>query len=162
MIRTADIKPKSTKLWWISEFLNRTGLLIALTILFILLSLFAPRFLTQTNLFNILRAVAANGIIACAMTFIIISGDIDVSVGSAMAWSSSLLGVLAIKQHWPLAAAALFVLALGAFIHILVGLIRVKWNIPAFVVTLTLMLSYKGAAKVITNAYPVFPSGGQG
>lgn len=157
MIRTADIKPKNTRLWWISEFLNRTGLLIALTILFILLSLFAPRFLTQTNLFNILRAVAANGIIACAMTFIIISGDIDVSVGSAMAWSSSLLGVLAIKQHWPLAAAALFVLAAGAFIHVLVGLIRVKWNIPAFVVTLTLMLSYKGAAKVITNAYPVTP-----
>src|SRR5512142_800087 len=114
MIRTAGINLKSTRFWWISEFLNRTGLLMALMILFVLLSAFAPRFLTQTNLFNILRAVAANGIIACAMTFIIISGDIDVSVGSAVAWASSLLGVLAIQQHWPLAAAVLFVLAAGA------------------------------------------------
>ena len=91
------------------------------------------------------------------MTFIIISGDIDVSVGSAVAWSSSLLGVLAIQQKWPLGLAVVFVLIQGAFWHILAGLIRVKWNVPAFVVTLTMYLSLKGAAKVITNAYPITP-----
>jgi simple sugar transport system permease protein len=95
--------------------------------------------------------------IACAMTFIIISGDIDVSVGSAVAWASSLLGVLAIKQHWPLALAALFVLVQGMVLHAVAGMIRVKWNVPAFVVTLTLYMSLKGAAKVITNAYPITP-----
>jgi len=105
----------------------------------------------------VLRAVAVNGMIACAMTFIIISGDIDVSVGSAVAWSSSLLGVLAIQQKWPLGLAVIFVLIQGAFWHILAGLIRVKWSVPAFVVTLTMYLSLKGAAKVITNAYPITP-----
>jgi simple sugar transport system permease protein len=128
-----------------------------LTILFLLMTRFAPNFLTSRNLFNVLRAVAINGIIACAMTFVIISGDIDVSVGSAVAWSSSLLGILAIKQHWPMAAAVAFVLLQGVVLHSLAGWIRVKWSVPAFVVSLTLFMSLKGAAKVITNAYPITP-----
>jgi simple sugar transport system permease protein len=122
-----------------------------------LLTQCAPNFLSVRNLGNVLRAVAINGMIACAMTFVIISGDIDVSVGSAVAWSSSLLGILAVKQHWPMAAAAAFVLVQGAILHSIAGLIRVRWNVPAFVVTLTLYMSLKGAAKVITNAYPITP-----
>jgi simple sugar transport system permease protein len=132
-------------------------LLVGLVILFILLAQFAPNFLTQRNLFNVLRAVSINGLIACAMTFIIISGDIDVSVGSAVAWASSLLGVLAIKQDVPLLLAVVIVLASGTIVHSLAGLIRVRWKIPAFVVTLTLFMSYKGLAKVITQAYPITP-----
>ena len=65
--------------------------------------------------------------------------------------------MLAIKQHWPLALAVLFVLVLLSFTHALAGGIRVKWGIPAFVVTLAMMLAYKGLAKVITNAYPITP-----
>ncbi len=139
------------------QWFSRSGLLVALAILFLLLAQFAPNFLSQRNLFNVLRAVAINGMIACAMTFVIISGDIDVSVGSAVAWSSSLLGVLAIKQGVPLALAVLVVLGLGMIIHSLAGLIRVRFAIPAFVVTLTMYMSYKGLAKVVTQAYPITP-----
>jgi ribose/xylose/arabinose/galactoside ABC-type transport system permease subunit len=157
MIKTAEARPQPLWLTRAGNILSRSGLMIALLILFVLLWAFAPNFLSERNLFNVLRAVAVNGMIACAMTFIIISGDIDVSVGSAVAWSSSLLGVLAIQQKWPLGLAVIFVLIQGAFWHILAGLIRVKWNVPAFVVTLTMYLSLKGAAKVITNAYPITP-----
>jgi simple sugar transport system permease protein len=157
MIRTAEAAPRRAWLSRVREFLSRSGLLVALTILFLLMTRFAPNFLTSRNLFNVLRAVAINGIIACAMTFVIISGDIDVSVGSAVAWSSSLLGILAIKQHWPMAAAVAFVLLQGVVLHSLAGWIRVKWSVPAFVVSLTLFMSLKGAAKVITNAYPITP-----
>lgn len=157
MIRTAEAVPSRPWLSRLREFLSRSGLLVALIILFLLLTQFAPAFLTSRNLFNVLRAVAINGIIACAMTFVIISGDIDVSVGSAVAWSSSLLGILAIKQHWPMAAAMAFVLFQGVVLHSIAGWIRVKWNVPAFVVSLTLFMSMKGAAKVITNAYPITP-----
>jgi ribose/xylose/arabinose/galactoside ABC-type transport system permease subunit len=139
------------------QTLSRSGLLLGVIILFIALALFAPNFLTSRNLFNVLRAVAFNGIIACGVTFIIISGDIDVSVGSAVAWASSLLGVLAIQNGWPLVLAAVFVMIQGAFIHAVAGYIRVRWAIPAFVVTLTLFLSLRGAARLITNAYPVTP-----
>jgi len=157
---TTQTAERGSRPLWLSRaggFLSRSGLLVAVVLLFVLLSQFAPNFLMARNLFNVLRAVAINGMIACAMTFIIISGDIDVSVGSAVAWASSLLGVLAVKQHWPLWLAAATVLLLGSGIHSLAGLIRVKWNVPAFVVTLTLFMSLKGAAKVITNAYPITP-----
>jgi len=157
MIKTAEVKTQSLWPARVRDLLSRSGLLVALIVLIVLLSLIAPNFLSERNLFNVLRAVAVNGMIACAMTFIIISGDIDVSVGSAVAWSSCLLGVLAIQQHWPLGLAVVFVLIQGVFFHSLAGFIRVKWNVPAFVVTLTLYMSLRGAARLITNAYPVTP-----
>ena len=157
MIKTADVKAKPAWQSRAGELFSRAGLLLGVIILFALLWAVAPNFATPRNLFNVLRAVAINGMIACAMTFVIISGDIDVSVGGAVAWASALLGVLAIKQHWPLAAAVLFVIVLGCAVHAVAGMIRVKWGIPAFVVTLAMMLSYKGLAKVITSAYPITP-----
>ncbi|MBI9046487.1 MAG: ABC transporter permease [Anaerolineaceae bacterium] len=141
----------------IKDILSRTGLLFGVIILFVLLSLFAPNFLSSRNLLNVLRAIAFNGIIACGMTFIIISGDIDVSVGSAVAWASSLLGILAIQQGWPLGLAVIVVLLQGIVIHALAGYIRVKWEIPAFVISLALFMSLRGAARLITNAYPITP-----
>lgn len=140
-----------------SELLGRSGLLIALLLLFVALALFAPNFLTSRNLLNVLRAVAFNGIIACGMTFMIIAGDIDVSVGSAVAWASALLGVLTIQEGWPLGLAVIVVLAQGALIHAGAGYIRVKWAVPAFVVTLALFMALRGAARLITNAFPITP-----
>jgi simple sugar transport system permease protein len=139
------------------ELVSRSGLLIGLIILFVLLAVFAPNFLSSRNLLNVLRAVAFNGIIACGMTLIIIAGDIDVSVGSAVAWASSLLGVLAIQQGWPLGLAVVVVLIQGTLIHALAGFFRVRWEIPSFVVSLALFMSLRGAARLITNAYPITP-----
>jgi simple sugar transport system permease protein len=119
--------------------------------------LIAPNFVSSRNLMNVLRTLAFNGIIACGMTFVIISGDIDVSVGSAVAWASALLGTLAITLQWPLGLAVAVVLALGVLLHSIMGFIRAKWNVPAFVVTLALFMSLKGGAKLITNAYPITP-----
>jgi sugar transport system permease protein len=157
MIKTSQVRTRST---WVEKargVLSRAGLLVAVVILFLLLAQFAPNFLTTRNIFNVLRAVAINGMIACAMTFVIISGDIDVSVGSAVAWASSLLGVLAIRLHWPLVLAVAVVLVGGVLVHSLAGWIRVKWAVPAFVVTLALYMSLRGAAKVITNTMPITP-----
>ena len=155
---TGAVQTKSTTIRSrTSDLLSRSGLLIALVLLFVALALFAPNFLTSRNLLNVLRAVAFNGIIACGMTFMIIAGDIDVSVGSAVAWASSLLGVLAIQHHWPLLLAVAFVLLQGALIHAGAGYIRVRWSVPAFVVTLALFMALRGAARLITNAFPITP-----
>lgn len=140
-----------------AQLVLRSGLLIAVVLLFIILSLIAPNFLSERNILNVLRAVAFNGIIACGMTLVIISGDIDVSVGAAIAWSSSLLGVLAIENGWNLEVAIVFVLIQGILIHATAGAIRVRWGVPAFVVTLAMFISLRGAARLITNAYPITP-----
>jgi simple sugar transport system permease protein len=157
MLKTAKVEERPLLTTRVRNLVARSGLAVGLVLLFVLLSLVAPNFLTSRNLLNVLRAVAFNGIIACGMTFVIISGDIDVSVGSAVAWASSLLGVLAIRHGWPLGLAVIFVLVQGIFVHALAGGIRVKWGVPAFVVTLALFLSLRGAARLITNAYPITP-----
>ncbi len=157
MTDSAVAQPNPTLQRRISDVLSRSGLLLALLLLFVGLAIFAPNFLSSRNLLNVLRAVAFNGIIACGMTFMIIEGDIDVSVGSAVAWASALLGVLAIQQGWPLWLAVIFVLVQGALIHAAAGYIRVKWSVPAFVVTLALFMSLRGAARLITNAFPITP-----
>ncbi|MEA3335867.1 MAG: ABC transporter permease [Chloroflexota bacterium] len=157
MTNAVETQSKPTFSSKAGDLASRSGLLIALVILFLGLAIFAPNFLTPRNLLNVLRAVAFNGIIACGMTFMIISGDIDVSVGSAVAWASALLGVLAIQQGWPLWLAVIFVVIQGAAIHAAAGYIRVKWAVPAFVVTLALFMSLRGAARLITNAFPITP-----
>ena len=143
------------------RLISGSGLLLAVIVLFVILAFIAPNFLTSRNLLNVLRAVSFNGIIACGMTFMIIQGDIDISVGSAVAWASSLLGVTVIKMHWPLFAAVPMVLVLGALIHVVAGYIRVRWLVPSFVLTLSLYMALRGAARLITNAFPIspFPSG---
>lgn len=158
MIETAEEIRAGASPWSkAGEYVSRSGLLIGLMILFVLLAVFAPNFLSSRNLLNVLRAVAFNGIIACGMTLIIIAGDIDVSVGSAVAWASALLGVLAIQQGWPLGLAVVFVLIQGTLVHALAGFVRVRWEIPSFVVSLALFMSLRGAARLITNAYPITP-----
>ena len=157
MIKAAEARTSGLSWGRLREFASRSGLLIGLVLLFILLSIFAPNFLTSRNMLNVLRAAAFTGMIACGMTFIIISGDIDVSVGSAVAWASSLLGVLAITLGWPLWLAICLVLLQGVLIHSLAALIRVKFNVPSFVVTLTMFLSLRGAARLITGAWSITP-----
>lgn len=151
---------KNTSLDW-RHLLSSSGLLLAVIALFIVLAIIAPNFLSTRNLMNVLRAVSFNGIIACAMTLMIIQGDIDVSVGSAVAWASSLLGILVIKMGWPLYMAVPLVLIQGALIHALAGYIRVRWLVPSFVLTLALFMILRGGARQITNAFPIspFPSG---
>lgn len=139
------------------RYISTSGLLLAVIALFIILALIAPNFLSSRNLLNVLRAVSFNGIIACGMTLMIIQGDIDISIGSAVAWSSSLLGVLVIKMGWPLGIAVPVVLIQGMLIHALAGYIRVKWLVPSFVLTLALFMMLRGAARQITNAFPISP-----
>lgn len=143
------------------NFLSRTGLLLAVIVLFGVLAFIAPNFLSSRNLLNVLRAISFNGIIACGMTLMIIQGDIDVSIGSAVAWSSSLLGILVIKLGWPLPAAVTIVLLQGMFVHAIAGYIRVRWLVPSFVLSLSLFMMLRGAARLITNAFPIspFPAG---
>jgi len=157
MPEATQTKPLSVSSDGVRSFLSRSGLLIALILLFILLTAFAPNFLSTRNLLNVLRAMTFNGMIACAMTFVIISGDIDVSVGSAVAWASSLLGVLAITNGWPLWLAVVAVLAQGAFIHSVAAMIRIRMNVPSFVITLTMFMSLRGAARLITGAWSITP-----
>jgi ribose/xylose/arabinose/galactoside ABC-type transport system permease subunit len=136
-------------------FLSRSGLLLALIILFVILTMFAPNFLTTRNMLNVLRQVSFIGIIACGMTMALIAGDVDLSVGSVVALTSSLLAVLYAKLGWPLWAASLAAIIEATLVGLFAGFVRTKWNIPALIVSLSLMLSLRGMAFMLTNAFPI-------
>lgn len=131
------------------------GLLAALAVLCTLALLFAPNFATAANLLDVLRQLAFTGIVAYAMTLVIVAGEIDVSVGSAIAFASALFGTLTAAWQLPLWAAALAVLACGTAIGAGAGAVRAFFHIPSFIVTLALFSALRGAAMLMTDAIPV-------
>ncbi|HTO21804.1 MAG TPA: ABC transporter permease [Spirochaetia bacterium] len=136
-------------------FLARSGLLLALIILFVVLAAVAPNFLSARNLLNVLRQVSFVGIIACGMTMALIGAEVDLSVGSVVALTCCLLGVLNQKLGWPLGLAIAAVIVESTLMGVFAGWIRVKWDIPGLIVTIALMLSLRGLAYVVTNAFPI-------
>lgn len=135
-------------------FKTEGTLLTALVALILILSVWAPSFGTIDNMFNIIRQAAFVGIIALGMTMIIVAGEIDISVGSNVALTSALLGVLIAEQSVPIILAVLIVLVVGGLVGSLSGVMRALLNVPSFIVTLALYLSLRGFALFITNAFP--------
>lgn len=131
------------------------GLPLVLVALYVVLSFTAPNFATLSNQLNILQSAAFVGIIAFGMTLVIISGQIDVSVGSAVALSSALLGVLTVTFGVPIYLAAIIVMIEATAVGLFAGFLVARFGIPSFIVTLAMFSALKGMALLITNAYPV-------
>src|ERR1700740_2513664 len=107
---------------------------VTLIVLFVLLAIFAPSFLTPMNLSSVVRQTAVINIIALGMTVIIISGGIDLSVGSILALSG-LLGAMTMERYgiaWGMAAG----MAVGLLCGLANGLMITSLRISAFIVTL--------------------------
>ncbi|BBH17461.1 sugar ABC transporter permease [Nocardioides baekrokdamisoli] len=131
------------------------GLLVVVAAVFFWLTAYAPYFLTQSNLLNVLQQAAFFGIIALAMTLVIVAGEIDISVGSQTALTSALLGVLIGNHGWPLWLACLAVMAEAMALGAVAGWIRSKFEVPTFIITLALYMALRGAAQLITNNYSI-------
>ena len=133
---------------FVSRHINEIGLLVVIAILYLVFSLNAPGFISLNNQMNVLRDAATIGIAAWAMTLIIISGEIDVSVGPMVAFVSVCLAFL-------LQFDVLLVLLLGALMGTLAGVLRGVFNVPSFVATLGLWSALRGMGLFMTNALPV-------
>jgi sugar transport system permease protein len=133
---------------------NEVGLLVGLVVLYGLLGLFAPNFLSSANQLNILREAAFVGIIAWGMTLVLICGEIDISVGPHVAFAGIMLAKLA-QSGVPLPLACLVVLVLGAAIGAFSGFLRARFDVPSFIVTLSLWLALRGIAQVLSSAVPI-------
>ena len=139
---------------------------IVLVVLCLFLAAVAPHFLTAENLLNVLRNVSMQGLIALGMTLVIIAGEIDLSVGSMVAfsgcltaWLTGALGTPGVGLPAPLAVATaiLVSLAAGFMSGALAGLLRNRFGVPSFISTLALLTALSGAAELITNGFPLTP-----
>ncbi len=135
--------------------LDKYGPFVALVVLFVISSLASPYFLQLRNLTNILRQISYTGIIALGMTFVIISGGIDLSVGSATA----LVGAVAIMVLnflgggvWAIVAAIAVAVLAGASAGALNGFVITRWRVAPFIVTLGTMSIFRSLTLFMTNA----------
>ncbi|GIO02153.1 ribose ABC transporter permease [Brevibacillus halotolerans] len=136
------------------NFLQQMGPLLGLFLLVIILSIVSSDFLTVSNIFNVLRQVSINALIAFGMTFVILTGGIDLSVGSTLALSSALSAGLMASGGDPFLAIVVGLLAglvMGAFNGILVA----KGNVAPFIATLATMTVFRGLTLVYTEGKPI-------
>lgn len=150
-----------------TDILKKYMMEIILIVLFILLGAFAPGFLTGSNLLGILRNMAIVGVIAFGMTMVIISGEIDLSVGSAIAFYCVLLATFTgkleeagIARESGVLIAIVITLLISIAVGLFNGLIRTKFGVPSFIITLAMLNVLYGLAAIISNGFPVttFPS----
>ncbi|GAA1061636.1 ABC transporter permease [Agromyces bracchium] len=153
----AQPTPLGTKvLRWV---LGETGIGIALLVLIAIFWISAPSFATPQNIANIQTQITLNTILAAGMTFVILVAGIDLSVGSVLALSAMVAG-LVITSGLPdpiaITAAIATAVLVGLGCGFVNGFVSVRWMVPSFIVTLGMLNIARGAALQTTNAAAVF------
>jgi ribose transport system permease protein len=129
------------------------GSLVALLVGF---SLASPNFMQTSNMIAILQASSVNGVLAVAATLVIITGGIDLSVGTLMTFTAVIAGVVLTNAGLPLPLGVIAAIGAGAFCGMCSGTFIAKMKIPPFIATLGMMLILKGLSLVISGTRPIY------
>ena len=138
----------------IGALLSEYAAFLALVLLATVLGAISPEFRQISNLLNLLRQAAFNGLIAIGMTCVILSDGIDLSVGSVFA----LAAIICAKLLTAGVAAPLAILAalvIGTLLGLVSGILVAKFRLQAFIATLITMTAYRGLAMIITDGKPI-------
>lgn len=138
----------------IANYAQDLGALIALILLVVSISLINPQFRTVSNFLSLLRQSSINGLIAFGMTFVILTGAIDLSVGSVLALSTVICAGM-ITNGVPVGLAMLISLGIGAGLGLVSGLLVTKGRLQPFIATLITMTVYRGLTMIYTNGKPI-------
>lgn len=136
------------------EVVTKLGPLLALIVLVIFVTFLNPSFISATNLLNLLRQVSTNALIAFGMTFVIITGGIDLSVGSTLALSSALTAGMIVSGLDPVLAMIVGV-GIGFVLGAVNGLLITKGKMAPFIATLATMTIFRGLTLVFTDGKPI-------
>lgn len=139
-----------------ARLLRHETILAVLTVLaLIVLAFLSDKFFTTENLLNQGRLMSEVGLVALAMTFVIVTGGIDLSVGSILGLTAILLGVFWQNLGLPLPLAMVAALACGTFAGFVNGLIITRFSVPPLIATLATLALYRGLAEGISQARSV-------
>ncbi len=137
--------------------LREVGIFIAFFVILAILMILSPNaFAKPANLVNILKQASINGILATGMMFVIISGGIDLSVGSIVALTGVIAASFAHPGEYPLIVPIVLSVVIGAAVGLLNGVSVAYGNIPPFIVTLGTMTIVRGVALIAAKGQPVF------
>lgn len=138
------------------KYFNRFGILMVLIFLFIIFSILSPAFFTAGNLINVARQVAMIGISAVGMTFVILTGGIDLSVGSVIALTSVTTAIAMATYNVPPVLAVLIGLLIATTVGLINGAVVTRFKIPPFICTLGIMTGTRGLSYILTGGLPVY------
>ncbi|MDF2854949.1 MAG: rbsC [Neobacillus sp.] len=148
----AVTKPSKTNM--MNAITQKLGPLLGLIILVVIVSILNPSFLEPLNLLNLLRQVAINALIAFGMTFVILTGGIDLSVGAILALSSALTAGMMVSGLDPILAIIVGCI-LGGLMGMVNGLFITKGKMAPFIATLATMTIFRGLTLVYTGGNPI-------
>ncbi|MEJ2034889.1 MAG: ABC transporter permease [Maritimibacter sp.] len=150
-------KPKSIFAHLIDTGAHQRILAFAsLIVLLIGFSLASGNFMQMSNMIAILQATSVNGVLAIAATLVIITGGIDLSVGTLMTFTAVIAGVVLTNAGMPLPLGVLAAIGVGATSGLLSGTFIAKMKIPPFIATLGMMLILKGLSLVVSGTRPIY------
>lgn len=141
-----------------SLILSKFGIIIAFAAVFTVLSIATPYFLTLPNMITVLRQISFNGIVALGMTFIIVTGGIDLSVGSLLCLAglvSAHYSVAGSGSEMPLAIAVLAGVLVATLFGLINGMLIAKGKLPPFIVTMATMTIVRGISLVYSDGRPI-------
>jgi len=127
--------PKPRSINWI-DFASRYGTVFAALLIFIVFSIFSPRFLSANNLSNVLIQISALTVVASALTVAVVSGEFDLSVGQVAGLSSMLVAGLLVLNNQPVFVAIPLSILAGLIIGVVNGFLVTKLRIPSLIATL--------------------------
>lgn len=138
------------------DSIQRLLALGALVLLLAFFSIVVPHFASTNNYIDILTATAVNGVLATGVTFVIITGGIDLSVGTGMTFTSVAMGIVSVNLGLPLPLGLLAALAAGALVGSINGVLIAKAKLPPFIATLGMLYVTLGMAQVISDVHPIY------
>ncbi len=128
----------------------------SLIVLVLVFSFASPNFMQTSNIISILQATSVNGVLAVAATLVIITGGIDLSVGTMMTFCAVIAGVVLTYWGLPLPLGIVGAILAGAVCGCASGTFVAKFKIPPFIATLGMMLILKGLSLVISGTRPIY------
>lgn len=134
---------------------NNLGPLVGLILMCVIVTMLTPKFLTGSNILNLLKANSVNAILSCALTMAILLGQIDISVGSTVGLSGMVSAILITNYEIPIIPTITICLLIGMIIGAFNGFCIAYIDVPPFITTLVTQCIGRGLAQVICDGNPV-------
>jgi ribose transport system permease protein len=132
-----------------------SSVLIPMIVLFVVAGIFVPKFASFTNAMSLLRSMSTTALIAFPMTMVLITGGIDLTVGSMQALSGCIVTLMLANTGVPSVVTLLLTMGLAIVIGLLNGSLITRLNMPPFIVTIAMMYVIRGIAYTLTDGKPI-------
>lgn len=139
-----------------SDIVQKAIILGSLLIIFAVFTILSPNFLTLSNLSGILLATTVNGILSVGITYVMIGGGCDISVGTNMTLCGVMMAVFITRVHMPPVLGVVCGILIGTLVGAFNGFMIAKCKLPPFIQTLGMMMVCKGLTLVISGARPIY------